>query len=62
MEKIELLQRNKQANAAYEEALTPARLPRGRKGHRGYPRAVKEALAAYDEVVKRYGPVESYIN
>lgn len=62
MEQIEVLERNRQAAAAYEKELTPARLPRGRKGHRGYPRAVKDALAAYDEVIKRYGPLTSRIN
>lgn len=40
------------ADAAWDEALAPARLPLGHPNRKPYPEAVKDALAAYDAVMR----------
>lgn len=43
--------RNAKADAAWDEALEPARLRLGHPDRVPYPEAVKDALRAYDEVM-----------
>lgn len=47
-------QRDAEAAAAYEAALAPARRPSRDPARVPYPKAVLDALAAYDEIVHAY--------
>lgn len=46
--------RNRAADAAYEAALAPARLPLSDPKRVPYPKAAKTALAAYDVVMEKW--------
>lgn len=49
--------RNAAADAAYEKALAPARLPSGHPDRVPYPDALRAACAAYDEVIREHQPL-----
>lgn len=53
--RIDRSARNKVADEAYEREMAPARLPLKDPKRESYPVVVKRALAAYDEVVRRWG-------
>lgn len=59
MKAHQILQRNQLANAAYESLMVKARLLQKAKTRIPYPVAVKQALAAYDKVIAKYGPLEA---
>lgn len=50
----ELGQRNAEAEAAWDAALAPSRLPLGHPDRVPYTETVKAALSAYDEVIERW--------
>lgn len=49
-----LSKRNREADAAYEKTLAPAKLSLSNPKRVPYPKTVKAALAAFDAVIEKY--------
>lgn len=49
------VERNAEADVAWDQALAPARLPLDHPDRIPYPDAARAALAAYDEVIRKHG-------